>query len=81
MAKIDEVASAPEPRGPHWSGKCRMKRNVIAAIVLGICLIAAAFLYAGRYYFIRVDKCTVAKADRFTGEVERVSDVECKIGF
>lgn len=58
-----------------------MNRNIIAALILAVGLIAAAFLYAGRYHFIRVDKCTVAKADRFTGKVERVSDFDCKLGF
>jgi hypothetical protein len=49
-----------------------MKHNIVAAVVLGVCLIAAAIIFSGRYYFIRVDSCSIARGDRWTGKVETV---------
>jgi len=63
------------------SGGRRMKHNIIAAVILGICLIVAAFLFGGRYYFIRSDKCIVIRGDRWTGETEFINSVHCETGF
>jgi len=64
---------------PAGSGGNRMKQNIIAAVIIAIGLIAAGFLYGGRYYFIRLDECTVARGDRFTGEVSNAGPIteEC----
>jgi hypothetical protein len=45
-----------------------MKHNIIAAIVLAIGLIAAALIYTGRYYAVRLDAETIARMDRWTGD-------------
>ena len=50
-----------------------MKHNIIAAAVLGLCLIVAAVIHTGRYYFIRVGNCSVARADRWTGKVTTIA--------
>lgn len=48
-----------------------MKHNVIAAAILGLCLIVAATINSGRYYFIRVDAGSIARGDRWSGKVDR----------
>ena len=48
-----------------------MKHNVIAAAILGLCVILAATISSGRYYFIRLDACAVARGDRWTGKVDQ----------
>lgn len=55
-----------------------MKYNIIAAAILGVCLIAAALIFSGRYYFIRVDNCSVARGDRWTGKVQMIGNDEGK---
>ena len=50
-----------------------MKYNIVAAVVLALGLIGAAFLYGGRYYFIRLDRTHIVKADRWTGKVTAVT--------
>jgi hypothetical protein len=49
-----------------------MKHNIIAAALLGLCLIVAALIFSGRYYFVRLDDCSIARADRWTGAVETI---------
>jgi hypothetical protein len=58
-----------------------MKSNIIAASILGICLVVAAFIFSGRYYFVRLEQCTVARGDRWTGKVEAVALEACKWNF
>lgn len=49
-----------------------MKHNIIAAAILGLCLILTAAIVVGRYHFVRVNECAVARGDRWTGKVEMV---------
>ena len=51
-----------------------MKQNIVAATILAVGLIFAAFVASGgRYYFIRLDAEHVARGDRWTGKVETVT--------
>ena len=56
-------------------GGTKLNHNIIGAIALSIGLIVAAFLYGGRYYFIRLDECTIARGDRWTGKVQAIPTV------
>ena len=47
-----------------------MKHNIIAAIIIAVGLIVAAFLFTGRYYLVRLDEQTLARLDRWTGHVK-----------
>lgn len=47
-----------------------MKSNIIAAAILAVGLIIAAFLHTGRYYVMRVDADTVVRVDRWTGKTK-----------
>lgn len=57
-----------------------MKYNIWAAAILGACLIAAAMIYSGHYYFIRLDACSIARGDRWTGKLDtvQVHGKDCK---
>ncbi len=52
-----------------------MKHNIIAAAILALGLVVAAFLFTGRYYFIRLNECEIARGDKWTGRIinDRVS--------
>jgi hypothetical protein len=61
-----------------------MKHNVISAIILALGLIVAALVYSGRYYFVRLNDCTVARGDRWTGKVDGMpltDGKDCKWNF
>ena len=45
-----------------------MKQNIIAAALLGICLIVAAFVHTGRYYALAIGDGEAIKVDRWTGK-------------
>ena len=47
-----------------------MKHNIIAAAILGICLVVAAFIYKGRYYVLIVNSGTVVRVDGWTGDTK-----------
>ena len=47
-------------------------KNIIAASILGVCLIVAAFIFSGRYYVIAVDKGVAVRVDRWTGKTETI---------
>ena len=49
-----------------------MNRNIIAAIIVAVGLVRAAFLLTGRYYVLRVSADTVVRLDRWTGETKVV---------
>lgn len=50
-----------------------MKHNIIAAAVLGFCLVVAAIIHSGRYDFIGSD-CSIARGDRWTGKVRIIAN-------
>ena len=50
-----------------------MRYNIIAATILALGLVLATVAYSGRYYFVRLNECTVARGDRWTGSVEAVA--------
>jgi hypothetical protein len=52
-----------------------MKQNVLAAAILAVGLVLAAFLFAGRYYVLKVDSDTVVSVDRWTGKT-KIIEVE-----
>jgi len=55
-----------------------MKLNIVAAAILALGLVVAAFIFSGRYYFLRLDQCTVARGDRLTGSVEVIQTFDSK---
>lgn len=58
-----------------------MKAIIIAAAIIALGLIVAGFLFGGRYYFVDLGKCVVARGDRWTGDVETVSFSACELNF
>jgi hypothetical protein len=49
-----------------------MKHNIVAAAVLGLCLVIAALIFSGRYYALRLDGNTAIVVDRWTGKTTPV---------
>lgn len=47
-----------------------MKSNIVAALIIAVGLVVAAFLHSGRYYVLRVDSVTVVRVDRWTGKTQ-----------
>lgn len=46
-----------------------MKSETLPAIIIAVAIAAAGFLAGGRYEIVRSDGNSVARLDRFTGEV------------
>lgn len=53
-----------------------MKSNIIAAAILAVGLVVAAFIYKGRYYVLIVDSGTMVRVDRWTGEAKVIETVD-----
>ena len=53
-----------------------MKHNIIAATIVALGLIVAAFLYSGRYYVLALDSGVAVKVDRWTGETKIIETEE-----
>lgn len=58
-----------------------MKGNIIAATILAVGLVLAAFLYSGRYSVVVLDKGVALRVDRWTGETEIIRDAGLDFGF
>jgi hypothetical protein len=50
-----------------------MKHNVVAAIIVAIGLVVAAFVHTGRYYIVAVGGGKAVRVDRWTGKTKVVS--------
>ena len=70
--QINELAPAFKPRGPYRKRGCHMKHNITAAVILSVGLIAAAFLYSGRYYVLVAGSDVAVRVDRWTGETKMI---------
>ena len=46
-----------------------MKSNIVAAVILGLCLIVAALLFGGRYSVAQFSSDKIARLDRWTGSL------------
>lgn len=49
-----------------------MKHNIIAAAILAVALVIAAFLHAGRYYLVAVGNGSAVRIDRWTGKTKSI---------
>ena len=49
-----------------------MNRNIMAAIIVAAGLVAAAFLYSGRYYVLVLESGSAIRVDRWTGQTKMI---------
>jgi hypothetical protein len=58
-----------------------VKKDIIGAAIIALGLIVGGFFFGGRYDFVNLGKCVVARGDRWTGEVETESFEDCEWNF
>ena len=51
-----------------------MKHNIIAAVILAVGLVLAAFVHSGRYYVVVLEEGAAVRVDRWTGKTMIIHD-------
>lgn len=50
-----------------------MKNNIVAAFIVALGLVTAAFVNSGRYYALVANQNTVVTVDRWTGRTDQIN--------